>query len=256
MNIIVCVKQVPDTEASLIVKDGTGINEANIKWIISPYDEYAIEEALKLKKAMSGSTLTALTLGPSRCESALRTALAMGADAAYHVENEHSLDHLSTARCLASAIHDIGFPAVVLMGKQAIDDDAFLTHIYLAEALGVAVSTNLTNITFNGEEIGAEREIDEGAKEQLAFTLPCILGVGKGAYTPKLPNLMGVMKAKKIVIPKKTPAELGVADLTQSVSAMKLYAPPEKPQGRIIPGEPEDAVKELVRLLKEEAKVI
>lgn len=256
MNIIVCVKQVPDTEASLIVKDGMAINEANIKWIISPYDEYAIEEALKLKKSLGGAAVTALTLGPARCESALRTALAMGADAAFHIENDAAMDHLSIARCLAAGIKEIGLPAVILMGKQAIDDDAFLTHIYLAEELGIPVSTNLTNLALNGEEITAEREIDEGAKEQLAFSTPCVLGVGKGAYTPKLPNLMGVMKAKKVAIPKKNPSELGISDIAASVVPTKLFAPPEKPQGRVIPGEAEDAVKELVRLLKEEAKVL
>jgi electron transfer flavoprotein beta subunit len=256
MNIIICVKQVPDTEASLIVKDGMAINEANIKWIISPYDEYAIEEGLKLKKALDNASVTALTLGPNRCENALRTALAMGADAAYHIESEATMDHLTLSRCLAAGIREIGLPAVVLMGKQAIDDDAFLTHVYLAEQLGVPVSTNLTNLGVSNGEITADREIDEGAKEQLAFSIPCVLGVGKGAYTPKLPNLMGVMKAKKVVIPKKSPTDLGLSDLTPAVVPTKLFAPPEKPQGRIIPGEPEDAVKELVRLLKEEAKVL
>lgn len=256
MNIIVCVKQVPDTEASLIVKDGVAVNEANIKWIISPYDEYAIEEALKLKKSLGNATVTALTLGPARCESALRTALAMGADAAFHIENESAMDHMTTARCLAAGTKEIGLPAVILMGKQAIDDDAFLTHVYLAEELGVPVSTNLTNLAVNGSEITAEREIDEGAKEQLSFSTPCVLGVGKGAYTPKLPNLMGVMKAKKVVIPKKIPSDLGLSDLSPAVVPTRLFAPPEKPQGRIIPGEPETAVKELVRLLKEEAKVL
>jgi len=256
MNIIVCVKQVPDTEASLIVKDGVGINEANIKWIISPYDEYAIEEALKLKKTLGNVTLTALTLGPSRCESALRTALALGADAAFHMESEQVLDHMGTARCLAAAIKEIGFPSIIVMGKQAIDDDAYMTHIYLAEQLNAPVSTNLTNVTVTDNEITADREIDEGAKEHLSFSLPCVLGIGKCAYTPKLPNLMGVMKSKKVLIPKKSPVDLDVKELSPSVSALKLFAPPEKPQGRIIGGEPEVAVKELVRLLKEEAKVI
>lgn len=256
MNIVVCLKQVPDTEASLIVKDGTGINEANIKWIISPYDEYAIEEALKLKKSLGASQLTALTLGPARCENVLRTALALGADAAFHIESDKALDHLSIARCLAAGIKEIGFPAVVVMGKQAIDDDAFLTHIYLAEQLGIPVSTNLTNLSGAGNEICADREIEEGAREQLGLSVPCVLGVGKGAYTPKLPNLMGVMKAKKVAIPKKSPVDLAVGELEPKITPIKLYAPPEKPQGQVIAGEPETAVKELVRLLKQEAKVI
>ena len=199
---------------------------------------------MKLKKNLGAATLTALTLGPARCESALRTALALGADAAFHIENAQPLDHLATARCLAAGIKDIGYPAVVVMGKQAIDDDAFQLHIYVAELLGIPVSTNLTNLTVNAGEITCDREIDEGAKEQLALSTPCVLGVGKGAYTPKLPNLMGVMKAKKVVIPKKSPAELGVSDLSLAVTAVRLAAPPEKPQGRIIPGDPEPAVQE------------
>ncbi len=143
MNIYVCVKQVPDTEASILVKDGKSINEAAIKWIVSPYDEYAIEEALKLKEKTPGSTVTAVCLGPERVHSALRTALAMGADRAVHVESAAALDYQNTARALAQVIRADKEFGVIFMGRQAIDDDACQLHILLAEELAVPVATNV-----------------------------------------------------------------------------------------------------------------
>lgn len=256
MNIYVCIKQVPDTEASILVKDGKSINEAAIKWIVSPYDEYAIEEALKLKEKLTGSTLTAVCLGPDRVQNALRTALAMGADRAVHVESSAALDSRATARALAQVIGADKEIGVIFMGKQAIDDDASQLHILLAEELAIPAATNVMAFAFDGGKVRVEREIDEGAREVIEMAVPCVVAAAKGLNTPRYASMMGIMKAKKIEIKKVPLAETGVDESRNLVRLLKLSAPAEKPQGRIIPGEPAAAVQELVRLLREEAKVL
>jgi electron transfer flavoprotein beta subunit len=256
VNIYVCVKQVPDTEAILQVKDGTRINEDNIKWIISPYDEYAVEEALKLKEKIAGSTVTVITLGPNRAESALRSGLAMGADNATHIEATELLDHKTIARALANAIkQDPNFGAI-FTGKQAIDDDSYLIPLYLAEFLGIPAATNVVAFSFDGGKITVEREIDEGAREKIEMQIPCVTAAAKGLNTPRYASLMGIMKSKKIPIKKLTLADAGVSEIKTKTRTEKLFTPPEKPQGQIVTGEPEEAVKKLVKLLKEEAKVL
>lgn len=256
MNIYVCIKQVPDTEAVLQVKDGNRINEDNIKWIISPYDEYAIEEGLKLKEKQAGSILTLITLGPARAESALRSGLAMGVENAIHIETPETMDHKNIAKALANAIKQDPNFGVVFTGKQAIDDDSYLTPIYLAEFLGVPVTTNAIAFSLEGDKVIVEREIDEAAKEKIEMQIPCVVAVTKGINTPRYASLMGIMKSKKIPIKKLTLAEVGITELKNRIKTEKLFSPPEKPQGKIIPGEPEAAVKELVTLLKEEARVL
>lgn len=256
MNVYVCIKQVPDTEASLNIKEGKRINEENIKWIINPYDEYAIEEALKLKEKKPDIKVVLVTLGPARVESALRSGLAMGAEEAIHIEVAGSLEPQITARALANAIEQEGDIGLVFTGKQAIDDDAYQTHLFIAEYLGLPAATNVTAFSFQGDKVIVEREIDEGSREKIEMALPCLVGASKGLNTPRYASLMGIMKAKKIAIKKLTLEGLGMKDIRHKVVVEKLFSPSEKPQGKIIQGEPEEAVKELVRLLREEAKVL
>jgi electron transfer flavoprotein beta subunit len=256
VNIYVCLKQVPDTEATILIKDGKSINETNIKWIISPYDEYAIEEALKLKEKLPASTVTAICLGPDRVQNALRTALAMGVDKAVQIESHVSLDYQNTARALAQVIKsDSGF-GVIFTGRQAIDDDAYQLHILLAEYLAVPAATNVTAFAVDGHTVKVERDIDEGAKEIIEMGIPCVVAAAKGLNTPRYASMMGIMKAKKTEIKKITLAEIGISDAENKIHLLKLSTPTEKPQGRIIAGEPAAAVKELVRLLRTEAKVL
>ncbi len=256
MNIYVCIKQVPDTEASILVKDGRSINEAAIKWIVSPYDEYAVEEALKLKEKIGGSSVTAVCLGPERVQNALRTALAMGADRAMHVESSVALDSQGTARALAQVIRADKEFGVIFTGRQAIDDDASQLHILLAEELAIPVATNVLAFACDGGQVRVEREIGEGAREVIEMAVPCVVAAAKGLNTPRYASMMGIMKAKKIEIRKIPLAETGVDEAQNKVRLLKLSAPAEKPQGRVIPGEAADAVRELVRLLREEAKVL
>ena len=256
MNIFVCLKQVPDTEASISVKDGNTINETSIKWIISPYDEYAIEEALKLKEKNPGSTVTALSLGPTRVDAVLRTALAMGVEKAIHIETKGYLDYKNVARALAEVIRKETIVDIIFMGKQAIDDDAYQIHGLLSVLLDIPVATNVTAFSFTSNAVLVEREIDEGAREKIEMKLPCIVGAAKGLNSPRYASVMGIMKAKKMEVKKIQIDELGINESQNKVILIKLNAPAEKPQGRIIPGEPAAAVKELVGLLRNDAKVI
>lgn len=256
MNILVCIKQVPDTEATILIKEGKTINETTIKWILNPYDEYALEEALKLKEKTPGSTVTAISLGAERVEQVLRTALAMGADKAVHILSSEDLDSPATAKALAEAARRQGEFGIIFSGKQAIDDDAYQTHIWLAEFLGIPAATNVTAFTLTADGVEVEREIDEGAKELISMNRPCLVAAAKGLNTPRYASVMGIMKAKKIEITRINASDLGVSSAANHRQLVKLSVPKEKPPGKVIPGDIQSAVPELVRLLKEEAKVI
>jgi len=255
MNIYVCIKEVPDTEATLQIKDGKSINKEGLKWIISPYDEYAIEEALKLKEKLGDSTVTIVSLGSERIIETIRKGLAMGAEKAIHVHTEETHDNKVVAKALAEAIKKQDDFGIVFMGKQAIDDDAYLTHIYLAHYLNIPVATNVIKFDYNDNKVVVEREIEEGARERIEMGTPCVVAATKGLNEPRYPSIMGMMKAKKVPIQKYTFEELGISDANK-VEVEKLYFPQEKPAGRVLEGELEDVVKELVKVLKEEAKVL
>ena len=256
MNVFVLIKQVPDTEAVLSVKDGTSINEDNIKWIISPYDEYALEEALKLKDKDPEVIVNAMTLGPERTESALRSALAMGADNGIHIECAEDIDIETRAGMLAEAIKKESDPGIVFIGKQAIDDDSNQTHILVAEYLDMPVTTNIISFKLEGDKVTCEREIEDGDIETVEMNIPCVITASKVLNTPRYASLMGIMKAKKILLKKVTLSDLGNPSIEKKTFTKRLFAPPEKAPGRILEGEPEEMVKELVRILKDEAKVL
>ncbi len=255
MNIFVCIKEVPDTEASLQVKDGKSINNEGLKWIISPYDEYAIEEALKLKEKLGDSTVTVISVGSERIVETIRKGLAMGAEKAIHVHAENTLDNKIVAKALSEAIKKQDDYGIIFMGKQAIDDDAYLTHIYLANYLNIPVATNVIKFEYNDNKAIVEREIEEGAREKIEMNVPCVVAATKGLNEPRYPSIMGMMKAKKVQIEKYELSDIGIDD-NNKVEVEKLYFPPEKPEGKVLEGELEDVVKELVRLLKDEAKVL
>lgn len=256
MNVFVLIKQVPDTEAVLSVKDGNSINEDNIKWIISPYDEYALEEALKLKETNTDVIVNAITLGPLRVESALRSALAMGADNGIHIDCEKDLDIATRAKLLAEAIKKESGAGIVFIGKQAIDDDSNQTHILVSEYLDMPITTNIISFKLNDNKVIVEREIEDGDIETVEMDIPCVVTASKVLNTPRYASLMGIMKAKKIPLKKFTLSDLGDPPTENMTITKRLFAPPDKAPGRVLEGEPEDMVKELVKILKDEAKVL
>ena len=250
MKILVCMKQVPDTEATIkIGSDQKSVNESGIKFIVNPYDEYAIEEALLIKEAGKAESITAIGLGPDRVKDALRTAVAMGVDDVVHLKTDsNELDGLTTAKLLAAQIQETGFD-LVLMGKEAIDDGNMQVGPMLSELLDVPCLTVVTKLELEDNKITAEREGD-GSVQVLETNCPCIVTCQKGLNEPRYPSIRGVMMAKKKQINEK------VVDLEQpSVAVTSFSYPAARAAGKIV-GEGVDAVPELVKLLKGEAKVI
>jgi electron transfer flavoprotein beta subunit len=259
MKILVAVKQVPDTATQVkISSDPKQIDTAGITWIVSPYDEFAIEEALRIKEKRGQGEVVAVSLGPDRAKEALRSALAMGCDRAIHV-NDPALaaaDTLTTARALAAVVKQES-PQLVLCGRQAIDDDAGAVGAQLAEVLGWPCASWIMEETVDGDakNVRVGRQV-EGGLEVFDIPLPAVLSAQKGLNEPRYPTLKGIMGAKKKEIKDVKAADLGLSSTTPELSITTLEALPARPPGRIIPGEVKDAVKELVRSLREDAKAI
>ncbi|NJL24313.1 MAG: electron transfer flavoprotein subunit beta/FixA family protein [Calothrix sp. SM1_5_4] len=256
MKIFVCVKQVPATETRIQIKnDKSGVDETGVKWVINPYDEFAIEEAIKIKEA-KGGTVTVVSVGPkARVTEDLRKALAMGADDGIVIDTTEYLDSFWTAKALAQAIQKEGAFDLILTGKLAIDDNAASVPQMLAEFLGVPHVTVVTKLTQDGGLI-AEREIEGGAREVFEIQGPCVLAANKGLNTPRYATLPNIMKAKKKPVKDIPLADLGVQAAQIKVRYKDYQLPPEKPPVKMISGDSATQAKELVRLLLEEAKVL
>jgi len=258
MRIFVCLKQVPDTETRIQIKsDKSGIEEAGIKWVINPYDEYAVEEALKIRDAKGGGQVTVVSVGPkSRVTDSLRTAMAMGADDGIVVDTGSDyVDTFAAAKALSEAIKKEGACDLVLTGKLAIDDNAASVPQIIAEMLAIPHVTVVSKITAAGT-ILAEREIEGGAREIFEITGPCVLAANKGLNTPRYASLPGIMKAKKKPLKELTLADVGVSSAQLKTRLKDFQLPPEKPAVKMLAGDPAAQAKELVRLLMEEAKVL
>lgn len=262
MNIICCLKQVPSTETKIRISPQTGfVDTAEVEWVINPYDEYALELALRIRETLNRGKITVLSLGPERVKMALRTALAMGVDEAVQVWDTafEGLDGLGTGRVLAAAIRKLEFD-LVLTGKQAIDDDFAWVPQAVAHFLNIPHCAVVPEVEFNRLDAGelvCHREI-EGATEIVEVKLPCLITVQKGKFQPRYPTLKLMMAAKKKEIPVWDRSALGVdpALLVPRVETLGHRLPPERKAGRILEGELNQVVPELVRLLREEAKVI
>lgn len=246
----VCIKQVPDTETRVrVAADGRALDVTGVTWIVNPYDEFAIEAALQLKERLGAGEVVVISLGGAGVQTAIRSALAMGADRAIHLKSDAvSPDPLAVARALATAIRDLGAD-LVWFGKQAVDDDAAQVGPMVAELLGLPCATLVAKFELDGRTARIEREI-EGGVEQVEVPLPAVLTTDKGLNQPRFASLKGIMAAKKKPVEERA-AELGGANL----EVLALELPPARAAGRIV-GEGAAAVPELVRVLREEAKAI
>lgn len=252
MNIVVCIKRVPATDSRIkIGADGTSIDDAQIEWIISPYDEFAVEAGLQMKDAAGGGEVTIVTLGPGAATKELRTCLAMGADKAILIQDDGApgRDAACTAHALAAAIAPLGAD-LVLCGKQAVDRDQAEVGNLLAAELSLPCVTEIRKLAVADGKASVERAGEAGTSETFEVTLPAVLTCTKGLNEPRYASLKGIMMAKKKPIDEQAP-QLGEPRLTLT----SLQLPPERAEGRIV-GEGAEAVPELVRLLREEAKVL
>ena len=257
MNIFVCIKQVPDTKTRIkIGADQNSIDTTGIKWIMSPYDELAIEEALRLKEKNSGSTVTVLSAGPARVIETLRTALAMGADQAIHVEIPETADSYLSAKAIAGALKKEGKPDVIFTGKEAIDDGAAQVSQLIAENLDIPYVTVVLQAEFGPGHVKCKREIEGGAFEMVEAQLPVLIAAQKGLNEPRYASLPNIMKAKKKEIKNLKAVDVGVSEADQKLKFKNFQLPPPKQAGKKISGNAAEQAKELVRLLHEEAKVV
>ena len=257
MKIIVCMKQVPDTETRIRINpQGNGIVEDDVNWIVSPYDEFAIEEALRIKDAKGGEVIL-VSLGPERATSALRNGLAMGADRALHLKDPlfDSLDTLGTAHALAAAIRTLAPFDLILLGQQGVGGDNSQVPGLLAEMLDLPQVTVAVKVEILEGSARVEREV-EGGHETWETSLPAVISAQKGLNEPRYASLKGIMAAKKKTIEAVGAQALGLTAQAPKARVATLELPPGRPAVRMIEGDPEHQAKELLRLLHEEAKVI
>jgi len=262
VNIFVCVKQVPDTETKVSPNAEKNFIETNaIKWIMNPYDEFAVEQALQIKQANAGSTVTVIRVGSTQSSETLRTAMAMGADDGVLVDAPDLLDSFTTARALKGAIEKTGKkPDLILCGKQAIDSDALQVPQILGQLLDTPSVSVVVGFEQEGDTLKLKREIDGGSLEIYETKTPCVIACSKGLNTPRYASLPGIMKAKKKPLETLKLEDLGISVDDQRVRYSNFRLPPEKPEGKkfdaMEDASQNEVVGNVVNLLKTEAKVL
>jgi len=258
MKIVVCVKYVPDTAIKVkVAPDGKSVNLADISFVVNPYDEFAVEEALRIKEK-SGAEVTVVGAGSEKSAAGLRTCLAMGADSGVLVQDEalENADSFAIAGVLASVCREIN-PDLILFGRQAIGVDNGQVPSMVAELQDLPQASVVIKLELQDGKFRAERDI-EGAREIVEGSLPAVVTAQKDLNTPRYASLKGIMAAKKKPIVIRTPESLGLApqDLQPRLTIEEITLPPTRPPGRILTGDVAATVPELVRLLHNEAKII
>jgi electron transfer flavoprotein beta subunit len=263
LKLVVCIKSVPDTASSIRIKpDSPSVDGEGLTFVMNPYDEYAVEEALRIKEKQASAEITAISLGGIVAKEALRTALSMGVDQAIHLTDPSfdELDSQGIARILAKAVSRLGFD-LILCGKQAVDLDSAQVGPALAEILDLPQIGVVTKLEFDGQgrHLRGHRQI-EGGTEIVECPIPCVITAQKGLNEPRYPSLKGILMAKKREIPEWNGSQLKLGEEEAAggpgkVNIISLKNPPLRSPGRILQGDSEQKVKELVQLLREEAKV-
>ena len=249
MKVLVPVKRVIDYNVKIRVKaDQTGVETANVKMSMNPFDEIAVEEAVRLQEAGTATEVIAVSIGPQQCQETIRTALAMGADRGILIQTDDEVQPLAVAKLL-KAVVDKESPDLVILGKQAIDDDNNQTGQMLAALLGWSQATFASNIELNGDSANITREVD-GGLETVKVSMPCIVTTDLRLNEPRYASLPNIMKAKKKPIDQMAPADLSV-DIAPRLTTLKVVEPPKREAGVMV-----EDVAQLVDKLQNEAKVI
>lgn len=249
MKIVVCLKRVPDTASRIkIGGDGTSIDQSGLKYIVSPYDEFAIEAALRLKEAAGEGEVVALCYGEAAAAEQLRSALAMGADSAVLLEGEPTMDGLATARVLATELESMDAD-LILFGMKSADQDQQQVGLVTAGIMDLPAVSVVAEIEVEDDVVVCHREV-EGGTEVVEAPLPAVVTITKGEHEPRYPSLKGIMAAKRKPLEQKNAGEQ-----ESRIAVRALEPPPERPEGRIV-GEGAEAVSELMRLLREEASAL
>jgi len=257
LEIVVLLKQIPSTESDItLAENGVSIQPDEIKWVVNPYDEFAVEEALRIKESHGGS-VTILSVGPERTVEAIRSALALGADSGLLIKSENS-DGLLTAKLLAAALKTVPFD-LIIAGQRAVDDDQYFIGPAVAELLQIPLISMVTKEKIEDGTIRCHRSLD-GGTAVVEAPLPMLFTTQRGLNEPRYASLPGIMKAKKKPLDIKIPQDLNVDVSSGENTPNKILAlrlPPARNAGRIIEGDSaSEKAAELVRLLHEEAKVL
>jgi electron transfer flavoprotein beta subunit len=262
MHVVVCVKQVPDTETKIRVKDGQ-VDHSETKYVVNPYDEYAVEEGLRIKESLGEGKITLVSTGPERAKDALKSGLAVGADEAIHLIDEafNGSDPYGTALILSRALQKLDYD-IVFCGKQGVDDDHAQVGIILAELLDiphVSVVTKL-EISDDRKSIVAHREV-EGGHEVIEAPLPAVITAQKGLNEPRYASIKGIMAVKKKVIPEWNAEEIEVEKDRVGAEAARIAAtevtlPTDRTAGQVFDEDPTQDAKKVAHLLRDEAKIL
>ena len=243
MKLLVAVKRVIDYNVKPRVKaDGSGVDLANVKMSMNPFDEIAVEEAVRMKEAGKAEEIIAVSVGPAKAQETLRTALAMGADRAILIESDDDVEPLGVAKLLAKVVAEES-PDLVVLGKQAIDDDTNATGQMLAALLGWSQGTFASKVSAEGDGLEVTREVD-GGLETVKLTLPAVVTTDLRLNEPRYASLPNIMKAKKKPLDEKTPDDYGV-DVAPRLEVLKTEEPPQREAGEIV-----GSVDELIEKLK------
>jgi electron transfer flavoprotein beta subunit len=252
MRIYVCVKHVPDTAARITVVGGTGFAES-CKFIVNPYDEYGVEEAVQLAKKTGGGEVVVVTVGKEAATASMRAALALGAQRGILVRiDAQFLDSRTTSMALKKAIERDGAPDIILTGKQSVDSEGMQTPYRLAHAFGMPVVSDVVKLAVDGRNAVVEREIEGGGREVVEVGLPCVIGATRGLNEPHYPKLPEILQAKKKEIRVIPIAELGLSGDGGCTEIVQLVATPERGQARMLEGSAREKAEQLVSLLEQE----
>lgn len=255
MKIYVCVKHVPDTAAAIRINADGSIDE-NITFIMNPYDENAVEEAVQLKKQVADAEVIAVTLGRETAEAALRSALAMGADRGIRITGAACLDSIATARALSAAIVQDGSADIVFTGKESIDSEGFQTMYHLGACLECPVVSNAVEFTLTGRSVRVTCELDAGDHEIIQMDMPCVIGAGKDLNKPSYPKLPDILKARTKPLSVIALADLGMAMPVSRVEMLGIEPLEEERQPEVISGTADEIADAIVEVLRGKAKVL
>ncbi len=256
MKICVCVKSVPDTEATIRITGTNRFEEADVRFIPNPYDEYALEEAVSLVEKHGGEVVM-FTVGNDTAVNMIRGAMAMGVDRAVLIRTDAQfLDSDMTARALSAAIEQDGRPDLVFTGKSAVDTEGFQTPYRIAGYLDMPVINDVSRLTIDNSVAVAEKEAGAGTRQVLKMSLPCVIGTAKGLNEPRYPKFMEIMKAKKKPMQEIQMSALNIKASPATVTLEALEPVPERSGATMISGSLDEQVTELVRVLKETEKII
>lgn len=255
MKIYVCVKHVPDTAADITVTDSTHIDE-DITFVVNPYDEYAIEEAVLLKERVEDAELIAVALGNNAAEETLRSALAMGADRGILIHSNTAVDSLLTASALKTAIEQDGPADIVFTGKASIDSQGFQTMYRMAALFGWPVASNVVAFSMDRNTVRVECEMAAGERQVVEMGIPCVIAAAKGLNEPRYPMLSAIVKANRKEIRTIELAQLQFEQPTGRVETRRLTPAIEKRHPKELTGSPAEVADKIIQILRKEANVL